>query len=214
MASYNVIDHIFQSLEEPMNLGMKSNNEKRALTYTIENMVIKSNLKTELDLYRITKVMKNCDFKSSRFPGVFLRFTLPKCVIILFSNGKIVITGLKKFFDIKITLYKLIDSLNSKEELALKIEKKAIQHEIVNIVITADYNEGIDLDKAAIKLENAVYDPEVFPGLIYNNDEPVKSVFLIFTSGKVVLTGLKSTERIEETLVNMGKILKREKLFK
>jgi transcription initiation factor TFIID TATA-box-binding protein len=39
------------------------------------------------------------------------------------------------------------------------------------------------------------YEPELFPGLIYKMENP-KVVLLIFTSGKIVLTGGKSRTEI------------------
>ena len=41
------------------------------------------------------------------------------------------------------------------------------------------------------------YEPEVFPGLIYRIDEP-KSVCLVFSSGKCVITGCKSEAEAEK----------------
>ncbi len=70
--------------------------------------------------------------------------------------------------------------------------------EIVNIVITANFFEEINLDLAAITLTNVIYEPEIFPGLIYKSYDPIKCVFLIFYYGKVVLTGIK-----EEKILNL-----------
>lgn len=39
------------------------------------------------------------------------------------------------------------------------------------------------------------YEPEIFPGLIFRMEEP-KVVFLIFASGKIVLTGAKERKQI------------------
>ena len=36
------------------------------------------------------------------------------------------------------------------------------------------------------------YNPETFPGLIYHMKTPVKVCLLIFTSGKIVLTGART----------------------
>ena len=59
-------------------------------------------------------------------------------------------------------------------------------------------------------LENVEYEPEQFPGLVYRIKQP-KVVVLIFSSGKLVITGGKSPEECEEgarivrmQLENMG----------
>ena len=44
-----------------------------------------------------------------------------------------------------------------------------------------------------------MYEPEQFPGLIYRMDEP-RVVLLIFSSGKMVVTGAKREEEIYEVV--------------
>jgi len=66
---------------------------------------------------------------------------------------------------------------------------------------------------AAIRLEDTMYEPEVFPALIYKSATPIKCVFLVFSNGKIVLTGVKEKESIEPALINFGKLLKEKELF-
>ena len=98
--------------------------------------------------------------------------------------------------------------------IPIKIAKELIETQVVNIVITADFGKSINLDKASFKLKNSIYEPEVFPGLTYSVSTPVKSVFLIFSTGKVVLTGIRQEKNIEPILMDLGKLLKKEELFK
>ena len=58
--------------------------------------------------------------------------------------------------------------------------------------------EGLIFHHAA----NATYEPELFPGLVYRMTDP-KVVFLIFVSGKVVVTGAKNEDSITEALENI-----------
>ena len=51
----------------------------------------------------------------------------------------------------------------------------------------------------SISLERALYEPEVFPGLIYRMEVP-KVVFLIFASGKIVCVGAKSEDDVQEAV--------------
>jgi transcription initiation factor TFIID TATA-box-binding protein len=67
-----------------------------------------------------------------------------------------------------------------------------------------------DLNAIALGLENIEYEPEQIPGLVYRIKQP-KVVVLIFSSGKLVVTGGKSPEECEEgvrivrmQLENMG----------
>ncbi|MFX1409996.1 MAG: TATA-box-binding protein [Promethearchaeota archaeon] len=188
-----------------------------SLTYTIQNIVVKSSLKSssnlnlELNLKKLSEKIDNVEYNPNRFPGLFLRLSYPKCVIIIFSNGKLILTGLKSFDYIDLVIVKIISEL--KNAIQIHIEKELVKKIIVNIVITANFFKQINLDLAAIRLENSIYEPEVFPGLIYNCSNPVKSVFLIFSTGKIVFTGIREKNLIEPALIYLGRILKKEDLF-
>ena len=75
-------------------------------------------------------------------------------------------------------------------------------------------NNKIDLDLASLSLKNAIYDPEVFPGLIYKQNDEIKGTFLIFSTGKLVFTGIAQESLIEPSLISLGRLLKSMDLFK
>ena len=56
---------------------------------------------------------------------------------------------------------------------------------IQNIVASGNLKCAIDLNMAAVVMEYSMYEPEVFPGLIYRMQEP-HTVFLIFSTGRIV----------------------------
>lgn len=66
---------------------------------------------------------------------------------------------------------------------------------VQNIVSTADLGYPLNLNAIAIGLglENIEYEPEQFPGLIYRIDDP-DVVVLLFGSGKLVITGGRTTD--------------------
>ena len=196
-----------------MDLDITQKDDIRSLTYTIQNIVVKTSLDLgeDIDLNKVSEELKNTEYNSERFPGLFVRIKHPKCVIILFKNGKLILTGLKSFDHINLALARLILKLN--EILESNINKNSIHPKVVNIVITANFYKQINLDRAALRLDNNIYEPEVFPGLIYHSSTPVKSVFLIFSTGKIVFTGVSEKKVIEPALVNLGRLLNDEKLF-
>ncbi|TFG07917.1 MAG: hypothetical protein EU539_03795 [Promethearchaeota archaeon] len=197
----------------------KKSDETRSLTYTIQNIVVKANLfitddlkqeKLTLNIEEISKKWDNTEFKN-RFPGLFIRFTDPKCVIILFSSGNLILTGLKLFNHIELVLLKLITEINISLNSHFKMSE--VEPEVVNIVVSASYDDKIDLNLTALLIENVIYEPEIFPALIYKSIKPVKCVFLVFNNGKVILTGIKDKDDIEPTLIKFGKLLKKKALF-
>jgi transcription initiation factor TFIID TATA-box-binding protein len=64
---------------------------------------------------------------------------------------------------------------------------------IENVVASASIAEELNIKDITNVLDEAEYEPEQFPGVIYRLKEP-KVAILIFRSGKVVCTGAKSPD--------------------
>ena len=84
--------------------------------------------------------------------------------------------------------------------------KKNIQ--VVNIVVSTSLEHDIPLEKMAATLSNTEYNPEQFPGLVIRIKEP-KTSALIFSSGKVVCTGARSMDKVEQSIDKIIKSLKK-----
>ncbi|HHD15999.1 MAG TPA: TATA-box-binding protein, partial [Euryarchaeota archaeon] len=74
---------------------------------------------------------------------------------------------------------------------------------VENVVASGSAGTTLDLQKISMALDDAEYVPEKFPGLIYKLKEP-KTAMLLFTSGKLVCTGAKNIEMVNEAV---GKVL-------
>ncbi|MBU0980396.1 MAG: TATA-box-binding protein [Nanoarchaeota archaeon] len=88
----------------------------------------------------------------------------------------------------------------------LKVWKKEIQ--VVNIVVSTSLGHDIPLEKMAATLSNTEYNPEQFPGLVIRIKEP-KTSALIFSSGKIVCTGARSMDKVEESIKKIIKSLEK-----
>ena len=75
---------------------------------------------------------------------------------------------------------------------------------IENVVASTSLGGELDLQKIALALEGAEYEPEQFPGLIYRLKEP-KTATLLFRSGKVVCTGAKSLQDVKTAISKVAK---------
>ena len=64
---------------------------------------------------------------------------------------------------------------------------------VENIVASTSFAEKLDLDVIAQSLEEAEYEPEQFPGLVYRLAIP-KTATLLFRSGKANIKPLKNCE--------------------
>ena len=74
-----------------------------------------------------------------------------------------------------------------------------IEVKVENIVASTTFAEKLDLDMIAQSLEDAEYEPEQFPGLVYRLGNP-KTATLLFRSGKANCTGAKNVEDVRKTV--------------
>ena len=127
-----------------------------------------------------------------------MRIEKPRATILIFSTGKMVVTGLRKAVQAPRVVEKVIKNIR---KAGIKVANPVIT--IQNIVASGDLHTNIDLNMAAIVMEFAMYEPEVFPGLIYRMKEP-KTVFLIFSTGRIVCTGAKKKEIVREAVLKLN----------
>ena len=172
----------------------------------IVNMVASQRICDFIDVNEVSYVL-DIDYEREQFPGLVYRIKKPKICILLFRSGKAVATGAKNKEDIKIAFTMMRDDLR-KNEFKLYPEEDIIT-EYHNIVVTTDLSDRLNGNR--LNLTNLVfslpfqyteYEPEQFPGLIYKNPD-LNVVYLIFSSGRCVITGSKTHEdalRAEEQL--------------
>lgn len=91
------------------------------------------------------------------------------------------------------TLFKYARGRNSTNCMLDSTETLSIE----NVVGTADIGQEIDLQRLAIDLEGADYDPDNFPGIIHRL-QGAKPTVLLFRSGKMVCTGGNSVTSIHD----------------
>ena len=178
------------------------------LDISIENVVATATLGQKLDLMAIMKVFQNVEYRPKKFPGLVFRMKRPKTATLLFSTGKMVCTGAKSEKLARSAIRKVVKELKNNGIIILGKPEIMIQ----NIVASANLHVKVDLEMAADIMDNIMYEPEQFPGLIYRMEEP-KVVILIFTSGKLVYTGGKSAEMVDVAVTKLYGILKEDELI-
>jgi len=171
--------------------------DKKYASLKIENIVASGVIADSIDLAMISSKIKNCELNTKRFPGAVYRIENPKIAVLVFSSGKVVLTGIRDNAALKNGLAFIIKSLSEAGVDILKEPRVAV----TNIVCSYDIGKYINLNKVVItlNLENIEYEPEQFPGLVYRIKDP-KIVALLFSSGKIILTGGKTIEDIKKGL--------------
>ncbi|MEI7857188.1 MAG: TATA-box-binding protein [Methanomicrobiales archaeon] len=171
--------------------------DKKHGSLKIENIVASGVIADSIDLMEISKKIENCELNTKRFPGAVYRIVDPKIAVLIFSSGKVVMTGLRSQQALGEGLRIIRTSLGDAGVETLKEPRIAI----TNMVCSYNHGKSINLNKVVItlNLENIEYEPEQFPGLVYRIREP-KIVALLFSSGKIILTGGKNMEDIRKGL--------------
>jgi transcription initiation factor TFIID TATA-box-binding protein len=171
--------------------------DKKYESLKIENIVASGAIAESIDLVDFSEKTENCDLNKKRFPGAVFHIVDPKIACLIFSSGKIVITGVRNDKALVAGLAIIIKALKAAGIQPLK-EPRVV---VTNIVCSYNLGRYINLNKLTVTLnmEHVEYEPEQFPGLVYRIGDP-KIVVLIFSSGKIILTGGKNIEDIKRGL--------------
>jgi len=175
---------------------------------TIQNVVASANLKQQIDLNAVVASFKDVEYNPNEFPGLVFRLKKPRTALLIFSSGKMVCTGAKS----EKAAIRAINTVVKKLKKAGIVIRGKPEIKIQNIVASGDLHGEIDLERAQLELENTMYEPEQFPGLIYRMSDP-KVVILLFASGKLVCTGGKSEEQVHEAVKKLHAILEEKQLI-
>jgi transcription initiation factor TFIID TATA-box-binding protein len=190
---------------------------------TIQNLVCTAQLNCQLRLREIALQEQNTQYEPKRFSGLIMRIKEPKATSLIFSNGKIIVLGTKTEEDSRNACRK-IGRIIQRINYPVKLTNIKIQ----NMVGSCDVKFQINLYllanniKRFVKSSKVAFEPEIFPGLIYrlipdkspndqNNEKPPNIVFLIFASGKIVISGGKNRHQIYEAFNKVYPLLYKAK---
>jgi len=169
----------------------------------IENIVATVILDHGLDLNLIEARIIDVEYNPDQFPGLIYRMRNPRVTALIFKSGKMVVTGTKSINELVYAVKRILKSL---QEHGMELRGRP-KIQVQNIVASANLHVNIDLEKAAFVLPGSMYEPDQFPGLIYRMDKP-RVVLLIFSSGKMVITGAKRENEVFEAVEKIYRILK------
>jgi len=176
---------------------------KATSSLKIQNIVATASLGKDVPLTKLAKTIPNTEYNPEQFPGLVLRVKLPKSAVLVFSSGNLVCTGTKSIAQVKLVIEQVIKTL---KKINIKITEKP-KITVQNIVASGTINMKLNLNYLALALKNTEYEPEQFPGLVYKLDEP-NATFLLFSNGKLVCTGTKNNQQLEDSMTQLIKVIK------
>jgi len=169
----------------------------------LQNITCTANLGVKLNLKEIALRCRNTEFNPRRFAAVIMRLREPRATALIFASGKICVTGTKSTHNSMLAAKKFAYII---ERVGYK-PQDAIDFKVQNIVGTVDVGFPIRLEGLVYAHSTfASYEPELFPGLIYRLVSP-RTVFLIFVSGKIVITGAKTEADLGESMTKIHPLL-------
>ena len=155
----------------------------------IQNVVTTADLKQEIDIASFNEY----EHLSSNLDLYACGYVKDDCMVgkvTVFKNGKLISVGTKSPEDSKLELKKALKILR-KYKLAKQVK---IIPQVRNIVGRYDLKRKLAIEKLARSLPKSLYEPEMFPGLIYRIQD--SCVALLFASGKGVIVGAKTIEEV------------------
>lgn len=166
--------------------------ELSAAGVAIRNIVAKLDVDEEFDLSYLSSEIPNSSYEPEQYPSLVVRPPSLSTILVT-RTGKLLFTGADSIENLRDTYQYISDEL---ENIGVDDVGKIKEIEIVNVVSTFELHSNVDLNYLSINLglENTEYEPEQFPGLVYRIENG--PVVLIFSSGKVVITGAESTPEI------------------
>lgn len=180
---------------------------------TVHNMVSTSMVngsEMPINLSQLATLLPCSTYDRKRFAAITIRIDHPRCTALLFTSGKLVITGVKSWYECLLASLCIAHIISG---LFVHAKYYIVNCDVQNIVAHAEIKLGphqmlnIQRMYECMAME-CTYQRNMFPGLIYRGkDAPV--VLLCFYSGKVVLTGGKTVRDIEWGWNMLWKIVKK-----
>lgn len=163
--------------------------------FELQNVVATFNLGVDhLDLRAIALEKPFIEYNPQKFAAATLRIRQPRTTALAFASGNMVCTGAKTEMESRLAGRKYVRLL---QKHGIPVSFRAFK--IQNIVASAEVPHTLKLMELSRSYGPYVsYEPDLFPGLVFRTTEP-KLVFLLFRSGKIVITGAKSRAEIEKT---------------
>lgn len=169
----------------------------------VQNIVATTSLGKPISLTKLARTQNNTEYNPETFPGLILRVKKPKSAVLVFTSGNLVCTGTKSIQQVKQVIDIVIKQLR---KINVKITDKP-KINVQNIVASGSIDIMLNLNVLALELENTEYEPEQFPGLVYKLNEPT-ATFLLFSNGKLVCTGTKNKQQLDDSMKQLIKNIK------
>jgi len=168
----------------------------------IVNVVATADLKQRVDLKEVSG-LPHTIHDQEIYGGRVAYLNTPEMhgKVTIFPSGKLISVGTKSPSQAEDDLKTTHDVLN---ENGL-IEPTQIVTSLRNLVAVLSLDRPIDLESLPTQPQ-AIYEPEQFPGAIIRSTD-LNATYLVFSSGKIVISGTRSPQELQKAAEKIAKIL-------
>jgi len=170
------------------------------MSLRVVNIVSTCQLNSSFNLNTLAQTLINVEYNPSKFSGLIKKIRSPHTTILLFSNGKCVVTGARTENDSKRSIRKLCKQLKTSFK-DFKIQNIVASTDITP-VITKKSGTVIDLVRLH-EVIDSTYEPERYSALIIKRE--VKTI--IFHNGKINFTGAKEFDTLQSAYIDVLTLL-------
>ena len=168
----------------------------------IVNVVVTADIEQQVDIVKISTLpymIHNPNMYGGRV--AYLKTPSMNGKVTIFPSGKLISVGTKSPIHAQQDLEKTVKTLVSEGS----ITPSKVEGELRNIVAVQTIGTTVDLEEMSLVVD-CIYEPEQFPGLILRLNKP-KVTYLVFLSGKIVITGSKSLEDLNKAASKVKEII-------
>ena len=178
---------------------LKVNESVEVPPFHLQNVVSTFSLGVSgLNLKYIALKYAFAEFNPQTFAAATIRCKFPRTTALAFASGNMVCTGGRSELESRYAARKYVRIFQQ-----VGIPVCFSNFKIQNIVASANVGFTLKLQEIANDFGPYVtYEADLFPGLIFRSINP-KLVFLCFRSGKIVITGAKNKQQIEQTYTSL-----------
>ena len=164
----------------------------------IRNVVCTANLGQDVHVMKLS-VLPSGTYDQAIYRGQCGYIKTPEMEgkVIVFPSGKMISVGGR-------SVANAVKQLNHAKFLLVQeklILDTSLKPTVRNIIATIDIGHSMPIGKLSSKIPGSTYDPESFPALIIK--ELGNCSFLVFASGKIVISGAKSVNEIDTSLFDL-----------
>ncbi len=163
------------------------------------NLVATAKVAPLFDLKELAEKLEDSELRTN---WLKMRLKPENYYIAFYKSGKFLITGIKSIEEVDEIADRVITILNN---AGISTDEKQIK--IHNLVFMEVLHLDVNLETlySALNLSKVSYEPEQFPGLVYKDS---KGTILMFSSGKLIITGVNTQKEAEDIVKNFKREVK------